>query len=204
MARVPAALRSGSTVAALVASAAVLLALAPLAVWLLEAQRGWLDHGVLDSQRATALRIAALVRAEQPPADMTLAAGGSLTQVVDDWGAVVASSPLLRGAGPLPDGRPLAEDPSIEVLRLERLPGPAEASSADGPYLVVTTHAGTPRGAWRVHALGSLASAEASLAELRTQVRLTLPTLAVLVGALTWLLTWRALRPVEAMRAETS
>jgi signal transduction histidine kinase len=204
VARVPAALRSSSTVAALVASAAVLLALAPLAVWLLQAQRGWLDDGVLDSQRATALRIAALVRAGEAPADMTLAAGGSLTQVVDDWGAVVASSPLLRGAGPLPGGRPMPDDPSVEVIRLEHLPGPAAGSSADGPYLVVTTHAGTPRGAWSVHALGSLAGAEEPLAELRTQVWLTLPTLAVLVGALTWLLTWRALRPVEAVRAETS
>jgi signal transduction histidine kinase len=190
-------------VAALVASAAVLLALAPVAIWLLGAQRGWLDNGVLDSQRATALRVAALVRADQPPAVMTLAAGDSLTQVVDDWGAVVVSSPLLRGAGPLPDGRPLAEDPSIEVLRLDHLPGPA-SNSADGPYLLVTTHAGTPRGAWSVHALGSLAGSEAPLAELRTQVWLTLPSLAVLMGVLTWLLTWRAMRPVEAVRAETS
>jgi signal transduction histidine kinase len=204
VARVPSALRSSSTVAALVAFGAVLLALAPVAIWLLEAQRDWLDDSVLDSQRATALRIAALVRADEPTADMTLASGGSLTQVVDDWGAVVASSPLLRGAGPLPDGRPLAEDPSIEVTRLEHLPGPAARRSTDGPYLVVTTHTGTPRGAWSVHALGSLAGSEAPRAELRTQVWLTLPSLAVLVGVLTWLLTWRTLRPVEAVRAETS
>jgi signal transduction histidine kinase len=187
-------------VAALVAFAVVLLALAPQAIWMLEAQRGRLDDVVLDSQRATALRITAVVRAGRAPADMILAAGDSLTQIVDDSGAVVVSSPPLRGAGPLPEGRPLAEDPSVQVLRLEHLPGPA----AGGPYLVVTTHAGTPRGAWRVHALGSLARTEAPLAELRTQVWLTLPALAVLVGALTWLLTWRALRPVEAVRAETS
>lgn len=204
MARVPEALRSRSVTAALIAAAAMLLALAPAAIWLLDAQRGWFDISVLESQRATALRIAELVRDEQPPADLMLASGNSLAQVVDDWGAVVASSPALRGLGPLPDGRRLADDPAVEMVRLDHLPGPDAGSAADGPYLLVTTHAATPRGAWSVHTLGSLASAEALQARLRTQIWFALPSLALLVGLLTLTLAWRALRPVEAVRAETA
>jgi signal transduction histidine kinase len=189
----------------MIAASAVVLALAPAMMGLLNAQRGWLDEPVLDSQRVTAQRIATLLRADQPPEAVILAAGDSLTQVVDDSGAVVASSPGLRGAGPLPTGDPLPDDPSVESVRMTRLPDPVGDSVAGGgPYLLVSTHAGTTIGAWDVHVVGSLEATEAPKTELRTQLWVGLPSMAVLVGLLTWLLTSRALRPVEAVRLATS
>lgn len=189
----------------MIAATAVVLALTPATMGLLRAQQGWLDDPVLNSQRSTAQRIATLVRTEQPPVAVILAAGDSLTQVVDGSGAVVASSPALHGAGPLPGGDPLPDDPSVQSTRMERLPGPAGDSIAGGgPYLVVTTHTATATESWDVHVIGSLEAAEAPITELRTQVWVALPSMALLIGLLTWLLTSRTLRPVEAVRQATS
>jgi signal transduction histidine kinase len=189
--------------------AVVLIVLAPVAVGLLDAQRRWLDDGFAASERSGALRIASLLRDGELPEDLSLASGAFLTQVVDDWGAVVAGSPALRGMEPLPEGRPSPENPAVEVVRLDRFPasGPGRAGPAAGwpagPYLLVSAHAGTPRGHWSVHVIGSLASAEAPMSGLRTGVQLGLPALVLLVGTMTWLLNSRSLRPVEALRAET-
>ena len=188
----------------MIAATAVVLVLAPVTTGLLRAQRGWLDDPVMDSQRATAQRIATLVRTDESPAAVILAAGDSLTQVVDGSGAVVASSPALHGAGPLPGGDPLPDDPSVESARMERLPEPAGGDVGGGPFLVVTTHTATATESWDVHVIGSLEATEAPIARLRTQVWVTLPSMALLVGLLTWLLTSRTLRPVEAVRLATS
>ena len=205
MARLPPWLWNGPARSALIAATAVVLALGPVTMGLLNAQRGWLDGPVLDSQRTTAQRIARLLRTDQPPVAVILAAGDSLTQVVDDSGAVVASSPGLDGASPLPNGDPLPDDPTFESVRMERLPDPVGDSVAGGgPYLLVTTHTGTSSGAWDVHVVGSLEATEAPMTELRTQVWVALPSMALLIGVLTWLLTSRTLRPVEAVRMATS
>jgi signal transduction histidine kinase len=201
--------------AALIAMAAVVVVLLPVAVGLLDAQRRWLDNGFLAAERTDALRIASLVRDGELPHDLPLSSGASLTQVVDDWGGVVAASPGLRGVRPLPDGHPIRADPGVKVARLPRLPAgaggrPVAAGAvapptlATGPYLLVTTHAGTPRGSWTVHVLGPVAIAEAPMTGLRTGVQLGLPGLALLVGSMTWLLNSRSLRPVEAVRSETA
>jgi signal transduction histidine kinase len=201
--------------AALTAAAAVAIVLVPAAVGLLDAERRWLDDGFMAAERIDALRIASLVRHGELPRDLPLSAGASHTQVVDEWGTVVAASPGLAGARALPQGRPSRTDPSVRVARLARLPdgagagaataGPGESPRQDaGPYLLVTTHAGTPRGSWTVHVLGPLAGAEAPLSGMRTGVGLGLPAFAVLVGSMAWLLTSRSLRPVEAVRAETA
>jgi signal transduction histidine kinase len=201
--------------AALTAAAAVAIVLAPAAVGLLDAERRWLDDGLMTAERADALRIASLVRHGELPRDLPLSSGASHTQVVDEWGTVVAASPGLAGARALPEGRPSRTDPSVRVARLARLPDGAGAGAAvagagesprqdAGPYLLVTTHAGTPRGSWTVHVLGPLAGAEAPLSGMRTGVGRGLPAFAVLVGSMAWLLTSRSLRPVEAVRAETA
>ena len=215
MARLPPGLWSAPTKAALVAVAVVAILLAPAAVGLLDAQRRWLDDGFLVAQRSDALRIAALLRDGDLPRDLPMTSGASLTQVVDEWGAVVAASGQLRGLGALPEGQPSRDHPGVQVARLDLLPAaitgtPGAAAVAGSPaagaapYLLVSAHAGTPRGSWTVHVLGPLASAEEPLQDMRAGVALGLPTLALLVGAMTWVLNTRSLRPVEAIRAETA
>ncbi len=193
----------------------MLIVLAPVALVLPDAQRRWLDNGYLAAARTDALRIAALVRNGEVPHDLPLTSDASLTQVVDEWGGVVAASPALRGVGPLPEGQPMRADPGVKVARLQQLPlgaggraGVAGATVppalAAGPYLLVTTHAATPRGSWSVHVLGALAAAEAPLSSMRRGVRLGLPVLALLVGSMTWLLNSGSLRSVETIRTETA
>jgi signal transduction histidine kinase len=193
----------------------VLIVLAPVALVLPDAQRRWLDNGYLAAARTDALRIAALVRNGEVPHDLPLTSDASLTQVVDEWGGVVAASPALSGVGPLPEGQPMRADQGVKVARLQQLPlgagGRAGAAGATvpptlaaGPYLLVTTHAATPRGSWSVHVLGALAAAEAPLSSIRRGVQLGLPVLALLVGSMTWLLNSRSLRPVETIRTETA
>jgi signal transduction histidine kinase len=210
----PPAARSAPARAAAIAAAVVVIVLGPVAWGLLDAERRWLDNGYLAAQRGDALRVAALLRDGELPHDLQLSSDASLTQVVDDWGGVVAASPELQAVAPLPQGQPMRADPSVRVARLEALPAvaggrPAAAAVApptppEGPYLLVTAHAGTARGSWSVHVLGPLAAAEAPMSGLRTGVRLGLPLLALLVGSMTWLLNSRSLRPVEALRSETA
>jgi signal transduction histidine kinase len=211
----PAAARSAPATAAAIAVTVVLIVLLPVAVGMLDAQRRWLDGSYLAAARTDALRISALVRDGDLPQDLPLSSGSSLGQVVDDWGSVVAASPGLRGVAALPDGQPTAGDPGVQFARLDQLPAraggrPAAAGASapptldPGPWLLVTAHAGTPRGSWTVHVLGPLAAAEAPMSGLRTGFQLGLPGLALLVGSMTWLLSSRSLRPVEAVRAETT
>ena len=213
--RVPPPLWSARTQAALIAVAVMAILLAPIAVGLLDAQKRWLDNGFLAAERADALRLASMVREGGLPQELPLASGASLTQVVDEWGAVVAASPALRGVRPLPHGEPSHSDPSVEVARLAQLPaGPvtrarvAASTGAPGPnagpYLLVSAHAGTPRGSWTVNVVGPLTGTEAPAERMRASVRFGLPALVLLVGTMTWLLNARSLRPVEAIRAETA
>jgi signal transduction histidine kinase len=101
-------------------------------------------------------------------------------QILDQHGAVVWSSASL------PDPLP-AEDTGSA-----RLPG------ADHPYAVVTEEAG----AWTVAVAVSLEEVDDSTAALTTPLLVGLPLMLLLVGGVTWVVTGRALAPVEHIRRE--
>ncbi|GIM88956.1 sensor histidine kinase [Paractinoplanes toevensis] len=101
-------------------------------------------------------------------------------QVLDERGAAVRSS------------TPLSEPLPTEDADTVRLPG------AGHPYAVVTEEAGT----YTVAVAVSLEEVDDSAAALVTPLLVGLPLMLLLVGGVTWVVTGRALAPVEHIRRE--
>jgi len=71
-------------------------------------------------------------------------------------------------------------------------------------FRVVTLTTDTPGGAVAINVAVSLAAVQRSVRTLTTGLLVGGPALLALVGAMTWLLVGRALRPVEAMRTQVA
>lgn len=142
-----------------------------------------------------------------------------LLQVQDPEGHVIASSSVggrtahgpsgaetaTSGGEPQPDEAtdegPLTDEPPLDALE------PAELETGTGggvtEYETVTRTVETDGyGALTVAAAIPVEQVARAISALRTGLWLGLPTLAALVGAVAWVVTGRALRPVEAIRAE--
>ena len=117
----------------------------------------------------------------------------SLVQVVDQDGRVVAATGNIAGEAPIADLRPGSS------RTVDRLPIGDDAS-----YRVVAESADTPDGRFVVLAARSLEPVDDSLAAVATVLAVGLPVLVLLVAFTTWVVTGRALRPVEAIRAEVT
>ncbi|TNM39573.1 HAMP domain-containing histidine kinase [Nocardioides albidus] len=102
-------------------------------------------------------------------------------QVADADGRIVAASASLRGSIPLHDG---------EVVSLR---------GGEHSYLVVTEDTGD---GGVVAVAVSLEDVDETTAALGAPLLLGVPLLLLVVGATTWLVVGRALRPVERIRAE--
>jgi signal transduction histidine kinase len=127
----------------------------------------------------------------------------SLGQVVDAAGQVVASDQLIAGLGPLVsvesiDQRTLLHEQSL-FEGGERSVGGLEDS---GPYLIIVQPVGLAAGKGWLIVAASLERAEEALGESTPLLGIGLSILLAIVGLITWILTGRALRPVEKMRAE--
>jgi signal transduction histidine kinase len=140
-------------------------------------------------------------QAAQGPLPATLAVRGgeeALVQVVDVSGRVVAASANLQG------------EPPITGLRT----GPGGHASAtlhhlpigdDGEaFRVVAQSARSGSGALSVYVASSLGGTDESIAAVRSFLLVGVPLLLGVVGATTWIIVGRALRPVEAIRAEVA
>jgi signal transduction histidine kinase len=187
-----------ATVRVRITVAAVLVvgcALAAGGVWLVRAQRDSLTRNVETTARLRARDIAATIDDGEFPDQLAVPRGDeNLVQVVDSRGRVVASSANVRGRGRLTDLDP-GDDPAA-VETVDRLPG------GDGPFRVVAQRVTTKSGTYVVYVAGSLEPVEDSTSSLVRLLLIGLPALLVLVGATTWVVTGRALRPVEAIRQE--
>ena len=138
--------------------------------------------------------IAALARQDTLPSRLSLeddAAG----QVVADTGRVVAASPNLGHATPISTLRPEGELPPRTI---DRLPG------LSGPYLLLALRSSTPEGPVTIYVASSLEPVDETLALVRTILLVGAPLLVLLVAVMTWTTVGRALRPVEAIRAEVA
>lgn len=127
------------------------------------------------------------------------AGGPSLVQVVAADGRVLASTPESVGIGPfLP---PLAPDATSPIRRVASLGGSEEG---EGPWLVARRVATLHGEAITVEVATSLDTLNEVLLHLGVALSLGVGLLVALVGATAWFLAGRALRPVEAIRAEVA
>lgn len=126
------------------------------------------------------------------PGDLPVEAGPSaFVQVVDRAGSVVAASADVVGRPPLIDPR------SGETGRLD--PGPL----GDGEAFVAVARTGAD-GRWAVVFGRTLEPVEDSAEVVTAGLLVGVPLLTTLVAATSWVLTGRALRPVEALRREVA
>jgi signal transduction histidine kinase len=117
----------------------------------------------------------------------------SLVLVLDQDGQVVAASGNIAGEEPVADLRPGS------ARTVDRLPIGDDAS-----YRIVAEAASTPDGPFVVLAARSLEPTEDTIAAVTTVLAAGLPVLVLLVAFTTWVVTDRALGPVEAIRAEVT
>jgi signal transduction histidine kinase len=171
------------------------IVLAAGGIWLVNAQRHSLTENVETAARLRSRDIAATIADGTFPEVLAVPSGDdNLVQVVDGHGTVVAASRNLRGK------------PRISALD----PGPhgtsarneVEVAQGDGPFRVVARRVPTASGAYTVYVASTLENVDESTSSLVRLLLFGLPALLVLVGATTWVLTGRALRPVEAIRRE--
>jgi signal transduction histidine kinase len=179
----------------LAAAAVVAVALAAAGLLLSLLLRHSLTNGVEGAARQRAADLAATIRSDGPDAASALPSreGTSLVQVLRG-DAVVASSPDLSGAGPITSLRP-APGRTVTVHRV-RLP----TGSEDAHALVATgvrTRDGTQ---YVVVVAQSLDAADTGSQALASLLWIGIPALVVVVGATTFLVAGRALRPVESIR----
>jgi signal transduction histidine kinase len=118
----------------------------------------------------------------------------NLVQVVDGNGVVVASSKNLLNEPPISTLQPDADGYSARTV--------SGIQRGEGPYRVVARRVRTANGTYVVYVAHGLEGVARSTDNLERLLWWSLPALLTLMGVLTWVVTGRALRPVEAMRRE--
>ncbi len=144
-----------------------------------------------------AFDIAALLeQGTLPPELATFGDEPAFVQVLDPAGRVIASTANVVGKPPL------ARFPTAGLHGASHTLGGLPVD--DGEFRVWGLEAPGPGGAHRVYAGVSLLPVHETTARVRSFVLRGLPLLVVLVAATAWVTTGRALRPVEAIRAEVA
>jgi signal transduction histidine kinase len=185
-------LRARLTAAATATIAVVLVVASLLLVWRVHAN---LLGTVDETARREASAVAAQVDGVSQP-KLTLPVGQSeAVQVLDSTGHVAAASSAIEGESPLFTFSPSGVNPQLRTVGATPLgEGPSRVA------IVATSHA--PR--YRVYVVIPLSQVSASTGQLAALLSAGVPVLlAMLIGA-TWLLTGRALRPVERLRTQAA
>ena len=122
----------------------------------------------------------------------------AFVEVRDASGAAIAHSSNLHQPTPVATFRPEDDDPEI---RTQKIPVKGEE---DDFRIVALNARGEKYGAVTIYVVASLDRAKETATAVRNLLRWGVPVLVVLVGAIAWFVVGRALRPVEAMRAEVA
>ncbi len=162
-------------------------------VWLLHQS---LVNGLENTASTEAADTAGLISGGSLPTNLRVRPGVAV-QVVDARGKVVDASTDLRGKPPVSSARPPVGE--RVVVRTD-----AELPGDENHDLAVATTVVTPRGELTVYAVASADQVDDTVRELIAALAVVLPLLAAASAVLAWLLAGRALRPVEAIRAEVS
>lgn len=185
--------RGRATVAAsLVVSAALVIGAASLVVLLHRS----LLHSIDQAARSRAEDIAAQARQAPLPATLSVAREeDAFIQVIDASGQVVASSANLEGEIPIATFAARTNQSSTRTL--------ANLPVGDGhPFRVIAVSTDTGRGRVTVYVATSLAALGGTIRTVEGILLAGSPLLLLLVAAMTWVIVGRALRPVEAIRAQ--
>ncbi|MHB8190248.1 MAG: sensor histidine kinase [Ferrimicrobium sp.] len=194
--------------------------------------RAELYQNVVNTAKNEAYDIVSLVRAGRLPNPLPLPRGDLAAQVVEENGTVVSYTPNLRGRKPLrlPSTIPagglvqVRSSRNARVLAIGRVvdsrtvfvavPVPISNSSVatrDGSAGTKSTKSMPPgkilksaqgQSTFYVYTLASLASVDQSIETLLRVFFVVYPVIVLIVGVSTRLLTGRAFRPVEQMRAD--
>jgi signal transduction histidine kinase len=167
------------------------------AVALLVVLRHSLERAGDDAAKTRAEDLAALATTGTLPRLLTVPNDEDLAQVADPSGAVLAGSTGHTGraiATFAPEGR-------APVVRMVR-DVPDDNELID--FRVWAQRARTPDGPVTVYVGTSLESVNETIATVRRVLLLILPPLLALLAVASWVLVGRALRPVEAIRAEVA
>ena len=119
-------------------------------------------------------------------------------EVRDASGRAVARSSNLTQDRPIATFRPEDDDPEI---RTQKIPVRGEE---DDFRIVALNAQGPTHGAVTIYVVASLDRVKETATAVRHLLRWGVPLLVALVGAIAWFVVGRALRPVEAMRAEVA
>lgn len=140
--------------------------------------------------------VAGLAKRERLPEELTAAREeGAFTQVVDEMGMVIATSENLRE-----EGRALRVVPRLgESVRVTR-----NVAALDGSFRIEVRSADLANGRVTIYAGESINAVDDAMQGLAQLLAMGIPFLVGLVALTTWRVTCRALRPVEAIRAEVS
>ena len=193
----------------LVGAVVVAVALATGAVGLVSLLRTSMTEGVETTARAQLNDVASLLHLGQLPAQLPSGRGDTLTQVVSADGKVLATSATLLAATPISRLHPGEEGVVIHTIPT-LTGGPLEGGGdSDGPYLLLAqqfpARTGlTTAGPVTIYVAATLHPVEAATTTITLALSAGLPVLVLLVAGLVWILGGRALRPVEAIRAEVA
>jgi len=118
----------------------------------------------------------------------------SFAQIVDDAGLVVRASPNIEG-----EPRVARFVPPLDRYESRSLP---ETPVGDSSFRVVARRVDVPAGTLVVYVGQSLKPVTEGTRALVRSLLLGVPLLLAVVAGMTWIVAGRALRPVDAMRAE--
>jgi signal transduction histidine kinase len=179
------------------ATAAVGLALVVGSVVLMNELRARLVADVETAARLRAEDVAGLLERGVPPLSLAIDEDDeSIVQVLLDDGGVILSSNNIEGEGPIAD---LDDDAATTVDGID------VGEEGERPaFRVVSLEVEGPRDEYTVLVARTLESADEGVEAVRHVLLVGVPLLGLVVAATTWVVTGRALRPVESIRAEVA
>lgn len=173
----------------------VAVALAVGGAWVVNAHRVSLIDNIETAARLRARDVAATIAAGVPALPLAVTPGDeSVVQVVDARGAVVTASTNVVGEPRITTLEPGPTGYAVRTLR--RLP------VGDSSFRVVARRVTTRTGSYIVYVAGSLDTVGTSTESVARLLLIGLPVLLLVVGGTTWVVSGRALQPVEAIRQE--
>jgi signal transduction histidine kinase len=161
---------------------------------LVRAQRNSLTRNVVSAVNQRARDIEAVITHGDIPKLLDVPRGEDiLVQVIGADGRIVASSRNLAADPRVSRRAPSSSGYMVDALHIDE---------GDGPWRLAVERVESSGRHYTLYVAGSLDSVNDSIESLERLLLVSLPILLVLLGSTTWVVTGRALRPVESMRRE--